>query len=102
VGRHDEARAVAHKYMQNVADMEDVEHEDDVKGRFGMLFSRDYWRATLFMSVFWFCAVAPYFAIATFADSPTACSSSTACPVGSPVGSGSPQLLWPESCSRSR
>ena len=69
VGRHDEARAVAHKYMQNAADMNDVEHEDDTKGRFSMLFNAQHWRATLFMSVFWFCAVAPYFAIATFADS---------------------------------
>jgi MFS transporter, putative metabolite transport protein len=69
VGRHDQARAVAHKYMANAADMEDVEHEDDVKGTFGMLFNAQHWRATLFMSVFWFCAVAPYFAIATFADS---------------------------------
>ena len=34
-----------------------------------MLFSRQYWRATLFVSGFWFCAVAPYFAIATFAES---------------------------------
>ena len=34
-----------------------------------MLFSRKYWRATVFVSVFWFCAVAPYFAIGTFADS---------------------------------
>jgi MFS transporter, putative metabolite transport protein len=68
VGRHDEARAVAHKYMQNAADMDDVEHEDDTKGSFGMLFNAQHWRATLFMSVFWFCAVAPYFAIATFAD----------------------------------
>ena len=53
----------------NAADMTDVEHEDTRKGSFGMLFSRQYWRATLFISVFWFCAVAPYFAIATFADS---------------------------------
>ena len=69
VGRQDEARAVAHKYMQNAADMDDVEHEDSVKGSFGMLFNAQHWRATLFMSGFWFCAVAPYFAIATFADS---------------------------------
>jgi putative MFS transporter len=34
-----------------------------------MLFSKEYWRATLFISGFWFCAVTPYFAIATFADS---------------------------------
>jgi putative MFS transporter len=29
-----------------------------------MLFFRRYWRATLFISGFWFCAVTPYFAIA--------------------------------------
>lgn len=69
VGRRDEAHAVAHKYMESSADMDDVEHEDVKKGTFGMLFSRQYWRATLFTSMFWFCAVAPYFAIATFADS---------------------------------
>ena len=50
-------------------DMADVEHEDVKPGTFGMLFSRHYWRATLFCSMFWFCGVAPYFAIATFADS---------------------------------
>jgi putative MFS transporter len=68
-GRRDEAHAIAHKYMVDSADMTDVEHEDTIKGTIGMLFSRQYWRATLFASVFWFCVVAPYFAIATFADS---------------------------------
>ncbi|MBT8160918.1 sugar porter family MFS transporter [Arthrobacter sp. GN70] len=67
-GRADEAKAVAHKYMQHAAEMSDVEHEDTRKGTLGMLFSSQYWRATLFVSMFWFCAVAPYFAIATFAD----------------------------------
>ncbi|MFF2110058.1 MFS transporter [Rhodococcus koreensis] len=69
VGRRDEAHALAHKYMECFADMIDVEHEDTRKGSFGMLFSRQYWRATLFTAGFWFCAVTPYFAIATFADS---------------------------------
>ncbi|MFC9557177.1 MFS transporter [Rhodococcus sp. NPDC056960] len=69
VGRRDEAHALAHKYMESFADMTDVEHEDTRKGSFGMLFSRQYWRATLFTAGFWFCAVTPYFAIATFADS---------------------------------
>jgi MFS transporter, putative metabolite transport protein len=47
-----------------------MEHEgSNRKGSFGMLFSSRYWRATLFVSGFWFCAVTPYFAIATFADS---------------------------------
>jgi MFS transporter, putative metabolite transport protein len=68
-GRTDEAHAIAHKYMENPADMSDVEHEHTRKGTFGMLFSRKYWRATVFCSVFWFCAVSPYFAIATFAES---------------------------------
>lgn len=39
------------------------------KGSFGMLLSQKYWRSTLFISGFWFCAVTPYFTIATFADS---------------------------------
>ena len=68
-GRRDEAHGIAHRYMESSADMTDVEHEDTIKGTFGMLFSRKYWRATLFTSGFWFCAVTPYFAIATFADS---------------------------------
>ena len=68
VGRRDEARAVASRFLER-ADMADVEHEDVKPGTFGMLFSRHYWRATLFCSMFWFCGVAPYFAIATFADS---------------------------------
>src|SRR5262245_21925730 len=69
VGRRDEAHGIAHKYMVHSADMTDVEHEDTVKGTIGMLFSRQYWRATMFASVFWFCVVTPYFAIGTFADS---------------------------------
>jgi MFS transporter, putative metabolite transport protein len=69
VGRKDEARAIAHRYMESSDDMSDVEHEDVKKGSFGMLFSREHWRATLFTSMFWFCAVAPYFAIGTFAAS---------------------------------
>jgi MFS transporter, putative metabolite transport protein len=66
-GRRDEAHDIAHRYLENPADMTDVEHEHARKGTFWMLFSRQYWRATTFCSVFWFCAVAPYFAIATFA-----------------------------------
>lgn len=68
VNRHDEARALATRYLGSDT-FADVEHEDTREGSFGMLFSRQYWRATLFVSGFWFCAVAPYFAIATFADS---------------------------------
>ena len=66
--RFDEAHAIAHKYMVDAAEMTDVEHEDTHTGGFGMLFSRQYWRMTVFVSWFWFCNVLPYFAIATFAD----------------------------------
>lgn len=68
VGRKDEARTLAARYLPDDA-LDDVQHEDVRKGSFGMLFSKEYWRATLFISGFWFCAVTPYFAIATFADS---------------------------------
>lgn len=68
VGRKDEARVLAAKYMPNDA-LDDIQHEDVCKGSFGMLFSKQHWRSTLFISAFWFCAVTPYFAIATFADS---------------------------------
>jgi putative MFS transporter len=68
-GRKDEAHAIAHRYMEDPTEETDVEHEHIRKGTFGMLFSRPYWRATTFVSVFWFCAVSPYFAIATFAES---------------------------------
>jgi MFS transporter, putative metabolite transport protein len=67
-GRHQEAHDIAHRYMEDPTEMDDVEHEHDRKGTFGELFSKPYWRATVFVSVFWFCAVSPYFAIATFAD----------------------------------
>lgn len=68
VGRKNEARTLANKYMPDDA-LDDLQHEDVRKGSFGMLFSKQYWRSTLFISGFWFCAVTPYFAIATFADS---------------------------------
>ena len=69
-GRAEQARTIAHRYLESSADTADMEHEgSNQKGSFGMLFSSRYWRATLFVSGFWFCAVTPYFAIATFADS---------------------------------
>ncbi|WP_028219423.1 MFS transporter [Paraburkholderia oxyphila] len=66
-----DARAIAGRYMESAEDVADVERESETKDglRIGVLLSRQYWRATLFMSMFWFCAVTPYFAIATFADS---------------------------------
>jgi len=68
--RTEEARSVARRYMESASDMADVEQEVvHAGGGFGMLFSRQYWRVTLFVSLFFFCVVTPYFAIATFADS---------------------------------
>ncbi|RQR21288.1 MFS transporter [Burkholderia sp. Bp9143] len=67
--RTEQARSVARRYMESADDMADVEHEvAHSGGGFGMLFSRQYWRVTLFVSLFFFCVVTPYFAIATFAD----------------------------------
>ena len=43
----------------------EVHHQ---KSTFGELFTRDYIRATVFVSWFWFCNVLPFFGIATFAD----------------------------------
>lgn len=68
-GRKDEARAIAHKYLESAEDMADMENEVVRQGRFADLFSPRYWRMTAFVSIFWFCNVGPYFAIATFADS---------------------------------
>lgn len=71
VGRHEEARRVTYKYVQNpdaeIADLErEVVHEGSKKG-VKELFSPDYIRATVFVSWFWFCNVLPFFGIATFA-----------------------------------
>ncbi|MFX1675866.1 MFS transporter [Paraburkholderia sp. A2WS-5] len=68
--RTDKARSIAYRYMESASDMLDMEREAPHSGGgFGMLFSRQYWRVTLFVSLFFFCVVTPYFAIATFADS---------------------------------
>ncbi|WP_457946727.1 MFS transporter [Pseudarthrobacter sp. alpha12b] len=83
-GRREEALAIAHKYVESPQMHNSITEEIDLrmlqeaqaaKGRtkiknasFGMLFSREHWRTTLFTAGFWFCAVTPYFAIATFAD----------------------------------
>ncbi|MGW4336390.1 MFS transporter [Rhodococcus koreensis] len=66
-GRRDEALQISRRYLSE--ETADVEQEDTNPGSFALLFSRRYWRTTLFTSGFWFCAVTPYFAIATFADS---------------------------------
>jgi putative MFS transporter len=68
-GRQDVARGIATKYMSTtyVSEMEQAKSGHGT-GKVSELFSHQYWRATLFTSVFWFANVAPYFAIATFAD----------------------------------
>ncbi|MDQ0635934.1 putative MFS transporter [Arthrobacter pascens] len=83
-GRHEEALAIAHRYIESPQMHDSITGEMDLRmiqeaqaaksgtkiknASFGMLFSRQYWRATVFTAGFWFCAVTPYFAIATFAD----------------------------------
>ncbi|MDP9697071.1 UNVERIFIED_ORG: putative MFS transporter [Arthrobacter globiformis] len=83
-GRREEALAIARRYVESpemhnsiteeidlrmIQEAQAVQNRTKIKGAsFGMLFSRQYWRTTLFTSGFWFCAVTPYFAIATFAD----------------------------------
>ncbi|QUH02077.1 MFS transporter [Saccharopolyspora erythraea] len=68
-GRVEEARQIADTYIEDVADRADITGEQERQGTFGMLFSPQHWRATAFISVFWFCTVTPYFAIATFSAS---------------------------------
>jgi putative MFS transporter len=69
VGRKDEARALAKKYMEGNS-LVDVEHEDVVKGNCAMLFSKEHWRSTLFISGFW---SAPSHRISRSPFSQTAC-----------------------------
>ncbi|MFJ2617997.1 MFS transporter [Glutamicibacter sp. NPDC087344] len=83
-GRDAEAEKIMQRYVESPEMVESITAEIDLRkiqeaearkvnsvvpqGSFRMLFSNKYWRATLFTSGFWFCAVTPYFAIATFAD----------------------------------
>lgn len=68
-GRTEEAHGLVVQYL-------DTAYQTDMMkaasggpgGSFKMLFSPAVWRSTVFMSIFWACAVTPYFAIATFAD----------------------------------
>ncbi|UYQ78871.1 sugar porter family MFS transporter [Glutamicibacter sp. JL.03c] len=83
-GRQAEAEAIMQRYVESPDMVQSITAEIDLRrlqeaeatrtdtalpqGSFSMLFSRQYWKSTLFTSGFWFCAVTPYFAIATFAD----------------------------------
>ncbi|MBA8824003.1 putative MFS transporter [Saccharopolyspora lacisalsi] len=68
-GRTEEAKRIADTYVEDGADHADIFSEEQRSGTFAMLFSPEVWRATTFISVFWFCTVTPYFAIATFSAS---------------------------------
>ena len=65
-GRAAEALALADEYMSpdERADL-GAKYEGKKLG-FASLFSADYAKATIFVSVFWICLVTPYFAIGTF------------------------------------
>ena len=65
-GRTAEAEAIATVYMDEEERRDLWAATPHCKQGFGQLFSRDYIKATVFVSVFWVCIVTPYFAIATF------------------------------------
>lgn len=66
-GRHAEAKRIAAEHMTH-EEQRDL-HAPSSMGRqgFARLFSRDYLKATVFVSTFWVCNVTPYFAIGAFA-----------------------------------
>ncbi len=67
VGRREEAIELAKQYMED-DEQADLHYEEEKKqGGFGPLFSAEHIRSTLFVSIFWFACVTPYFAIGTFA-----------------------------------
>ncbi len=67
-GRNEEALVIANRYLESAAEVADIQLETQRKGTFGMLFTRENRRATTFSTLFWVCAIVPYFAIATFAQ----------------------------------
>ncbi|QXI31453.1 MFS transporter [Pseudomonas vanderleydeniana] len=66
-GRRKEALALADEYMdpEERGDLEATPKASNSRG-FLQLFSPEYIKATVFVSVFWICNVTPYFAIGTF------------------------------------
>ncbi|MGF6768051.1 putative MFS transporter [Paraburkholderia sp. GAS199] len=66
-GRHDEAKALAAEHMSHDEQLD--LRAQGVAGTqgFSRLFSADYIKTTIFVSVFWACNVTPYFAIGAFA-----------------------------------
>ncbi|TDW67615.1 MFS transporter [Novosphingobium sp. PhB55] len=66
-GRREEAIEIAREYMCEEGQRDIHGQEPTEALGFKHLFSPDYIRATIFISVFWVCNVTPYFAIGTFA-----------------------------------
>ncbi|MGN8251601.1 MFS transporter [Pseudomonas sp. SMV7] len=65
-GRTEEALALADEYMSPDERADLGKKYEGKKLGFASLFSPDYAKATIFVSVFWICLVTPYFAIGTF------------------------------------
>ncbi|MGV9709782.1 MFS transporter [Gordonia sp. NPDC003424] len=67
--READALRIAERYLEDPDDIADLANETGERGSFRHLFNDRNRRNVIFISVFWFCAVTPYFAIATFAAS---------------------------------
>ncbi|MDI3406442.1 MFS transporter [Streptomyces cavernicola] len=66
-GRTEEATSLAREYLEE-EDQHDLQTPAPrTEGGFSRLFSPEYRKATIFVSVFWVCNVTPYFAIGAFA-----------------------------------
>ncbi|WP_328634872.1 MFS transporter [Streptomyces sp. NBC_00356] len=66
-GRTEEATALASEYLEEEDQRDLHTPAPRTGGGFGRLFSPEYRKATIFVSVFWVCNVTPYFAIGAFA-----------------------------------
>jgi MFS family permease len=64
-GRREEALAILRDQME-IADPGDVVEEEETGTRWGLLFSKDYLRRTVFACTFWSAIVMPYFALTFF------------------------------------
>jgi MFS transporter, putative metabolite transport protein len=65
-GRHAEAKRLAAEHMSQEEQRDLQAPSRAGQQGFGRLFSRDYLKATFFVSTFWVCNVTPYFAIGAF------------------------------------
>lgn len=65
-GRTEEAMAIANEFMEE-DDVRDLQNEKPVRPDFRKLFSRQYFKSTFFVCMYWVTNVTPYFAIGTFA-----------------------------------